>query len=126
MNATLADADAYFAPTNHVKFPVWKRFTADQKTAALATGRRTLERILDDTLESYHDTEFPRCDYALFEQALYILENLPITNADESMMAPTAMDIDSDDKTRRATPGVMSREALNWLVVGGGVTLSRG
>lgn len=78
--ATLSDADQYFRPNNHLNAYDWSKVETDQRTAAFNQAKRELEVYLDRDLEDpVTATEKYRDDYALFEQALYILMKTPRT-----------------------------------------------
>lgn len=126
-----AGAETYFDVENHLRAALWKKFTETQKKAALAQARRMLERIIGDgdILEDLEDTgnsTFPRPDYACYEQALWILQNMPMTNADETLAIPEATDPETEDRARKAQECVIAPEAIRWLVRGGSFILSRG
>lgn len=70
------DADAYFSPKNHVKAENWKAFSSDEKQAGFNQAKRELELSLGrDLQDPSTSTTRIRDDYALYEQALFILEN---------------------------------------------------
>ena len=73
---TVQDADAYFSPKNHVKAQSWKSFESDDKEAGFNQAKRELELSLGrDLQDPTSTTSKQRDDYALYEQALFILSN---------------------------------------------------
>lgn len=74
---TIADADEYYYPNNHIKSYSWRAYEPDEQEAALAHAKRMLEVSLGRDLEDPASTDVYRDDYAVFEQALYILDNVP-------------------------------------------------
>jgi hypothetical protein len=124
MAATLTNAEAYFAPTNHIKAPSWARYSDEQKAAALAGAKRTLNRACAST-----DIEVDRQatattspEYAIYEQALWILMTIPMYNAETTMAAAET----AAGEAGGVAPGPISPEALDLLVGTEGVVLSRG
>lgn len=79
----LVQADAYYAVANHIRHFDWDGYSEDEQKAALLQAERELDAHIGMTLEdSYSNTSFPiaewssyRPDYAVFEQALYLLNN---------------------------------------------------
>ena len=78
---TRTDADRYFAPNNHVKAFTWEGFDAGERDAGLAQAQREIVVFLGRDLCDPEDTDVYRDDYAVFEQALFLLENTPRTSA---------------------------------------------
>jgi hypothetical protein len=82
MTIDLNTANAYFSTGNHPEAKVWAGFTdPDTQAAAIAQAKRDIAlftksdpdaNLPDDPADP---VEFPRFDYAVFEQALFILEN---------------------------------------------------
>lgn len=79
----LAQADAYFAEGNHIQALDWLGYTDNERKAALLQSERVIDSHLGLMLETeYSTTSFPivenssyRPDYAVFEEALYLLDN---------------------------------------------------
>jgi hypothetical protein len=81
--AKLVIADAYYATGNHIRSYDWNEYVDDEKKASLLQAEREIDAHLGIALEeNYSSTSFPivdgssfRPDYAVFEHALYLLEN---------------------------------------------------
>ena len=79
----LTQADAYYATGNHINAHDWAKITDDDKKAGLLQSEREVNLYLGTDLEAnYSTTDWPmtscpnfRPDYAIFEDARYILEN---------------------------------------------------
>lgn len=69
------DANVYFAVTNHVRGLDWANYSTDERTGALAQAQRELELFIGRDAEDPATTDKFRDDYAIFEQAIYILDN---------------------------------------------------
>ena len=78
------DADLYFAATNHVRALDWANYSTDERTGALAQAKRELELFIGRDAEDPATTDRFRDDYAIFEQALYILDNTVRTVSSEN------------------------------------------
>lgn len=134
MAINLAGADKYFDKANHVRASEWEGFRdtrEDQLEGALAQATRQIARFMDDEPEEPADpadiTAFPREDYAVYEQALWIMANSSlVSNADQTAPAALATDPEEPDDVRRAQRNVYSPEAIRWLIRSGQVFLSRG
>jgi hypothetical protein len=128
MSATVSNAEAYFAPTNHIRAATWAKFEADQKAAAIAQAKRVLARAASvDDIETELDLDTGMsAEYAIYEQALWMLTNTPMANADETMPLPEATDPETESNARRAQTAIIAPEAMRWLTYDQGVTLERG
>jgi hypothetical protein len=79
----LTQADAYYAVGNHINAHDWAKLTDDDKKAGLLQSEREVNLYLGTDLETnYSNTDWPessnpnfRPDYAIFEDARFILEN---------------------------------------------------
>ena len=71
------DANEYFKSDNHLKSYDWTGYDTKLRVGALAQALRELQVGLGREMEDPDDDDTYRDDYAVFEQALYILENLP-------------------------------------------------
>ena len=128
--SSLSNAEIYFAPTNHIRSSSWSKFNTENKQAAIAQAKRDLNRTcrvsdIETDLE-HDDDDFTNPEYAIYEQALWMLQNLPMANADESFAVVHAADPETDSNARKAQRVIIAPEALRWLVRGGNMTLSRG
>lgn len=98
-------ADEYFGPRNHVKHSIWAGFDDDQRAAALAQAARQVSGKIGGDVAN--DTDIPdsfyRPSYAVFEQALYLLQNsFSIPNAEMTAPHFSAIDGDGDGIGSRA------------------------
>lgn len=128
MSATLTNAEIYFAPTNHIKAAFWGKFEPEMKQAAIAQAKRDLSRKAQ-VADIETDLELPdqaNVEYAIYEQAIWMLLNMPMTNADESFAVPTATDPETESNARKTQVAEIAPEAFRWLVPAGNITLSRG
>ena len=79
----LTQADAYYGVANHIRSLDWGSYVENEQKAALLQAEREIDAHLGIALEeNYSETSFPiseyssyRPDYAIFEQALYLLNN---------------------------------------------------
>ena len=129
MSASVTGSETYFAPANHLRASIWEKFEENQKAAAIAHAKRILNRAcaMDDIETEIDVTMEINPEYAIYEQALYMLMNAPVGNADGSFaMAAMAADPETEKKARKAETGLIAPEALAWLTSGSGVELSRG
>ena len=75
---TVEDANEYFLPSNHIKSYSWRKYNKDDKVAAFAQAVRVLQASQGREMEDPDsDDDTYRDDYAVYEQALFILENTP-------------------------------------------------
>jgi hypothetical protein len=81
---TITDANAFFAATNHVRALDWVNYSTDERTGALAQAKRELELFIGRDAEDPASTDRFRDDYAIFEQALFILDNTVRTVSSEN------------------------------------------
>ena len=128
--SSLANAEAYFAPTNHLRAASWARFDPDAKQGAITHANRFFSRLAGVAdIEAYVKVDVKQGinpEYAVYEQALWMLSNLPVANADASFAMPEATDIKTTSKARQGQIAEISPDALRWMVPGGYVTLARG
>lgn len=128
MSASLSNAEQYFAPDNHIKAAYWAKFDAPMKQAAIAQAKRELSRKAQ-VADIETDLELAaqaNVEYAIYEQAIWMLLNMPMTNADESFAVPTATDPETESNARKPQVAEIAPEAFRWLVPTGNITLSRG
>lgn len=129
MAIDLASANAYFAPSNHPRASVWSDFSTTERTGALAHAKRVLSRYLRQSVDeaATDDDDFPRHDLAVYEQAIWSLENSPLLrDGREEAAEALADDPEQSDGTRSASPHIVAPEAMRWLVRGGIVRIGRG
>lgn len=106
--------DEYFLPNNHIKSYDYRKFKDDEKEASFNQAVRELianqgrELVDPDTDDVYRD------DYAIFEQALFILINTPRRGADGGM--PVIDLAEKDEKNILERKGkLVSPEAALYL-----------
>lgn len=75
---TVEDADKYFSPDNHSRAADWKAIDEPTRRGALAQAVRELTSYTNRILEAPEPSEpVERDDWAVFEQALEILDRQP-------------------------------------------------
>lgn len=96
---TITDANTFFAATNHVRALDWSNYSTDERTGALAQAKRELELFIGRDAEDPASTDRFRDDYAIFEQALYILDETvrTIGSQNSAQMIET---VDSEQRER--------------------------
>ncbi len=115
---TVADADTYFAPDNHIAGNDWARYSASDHTAAWAQAKRYLEASIGRYMEDPANTDdVYRDDYAVSEMALHLLRTRPASSAPDSSVAPTIQPRkDKETVDREATTGdIIPAEVAMWL-----------
>lgn len=126
MEITPENADAYFAPGNHVEAEVWLKFAAAHRAGAIASARRAFERELRRAMREDETGTTHRDDFAVFEQALWMLLGSPWADASggDALGSLTgdapgqAASTRADGRRERWSP-----EALRWLGGDGAVTV---
>lgn len=118
MNITLERASEYFK--TRTTGAAWAEYSAEQKETALVQARRDLARALgrpirDDEPE-YREGDRTRDEYAVYEQALYVL----LRDATPKLGGGVVPSLEPDTaqsprKTIRTGQGKWSAEALSWL-----------
>jgi len=114
-------ADTYFGVNSHVQAYDWAKFSDDEKKAALVQAEREIDMFLGMELEDTYDTQsFPingapsfRPDYAVMEQAFFLLDNTART----ATSSTGAKMIESDDyqvEERTTGTGIAPR-AMQYL-----------
>jgi len=94
---TLTDANTFFAVTNHVRSFDWANYSEDERTGALAQAKRELELFMMRDAQDPAASDRFRDDYAIFEQALFILDNTVRTTTSEN----SAQMIETADTAQR-------------------------
>lgn len=79
---TVADADQFFLPSNHIKAHTWRKYNATEKSGAFNQAVRELTASQGRALQDPSDATIPSTDtyndwYAVCEQSLWILEQTP-------------------------------------------------
>lgn len=128
MSIDVAGAQAYFAAGNHSKAGIWSRFAPDLQKSGIAEARRVLGRLMKralvDPTDPADETEFPRDDYAAYEQAIWILENSSIADGSQAtakFIAGRAIPTEARERQRDE----LAPEAIRWLFRGR-IMVSRG
>jgi len=83
ITAKLAIADTYYGVNSHIMAHNWADVDEDDQKASLVQAEREVDMYLGISLEDrFDETSFPisgfanfRPDYAIFEHALFILDN---------------------------------------------------
>lgn len=108
-------AEVYFA--SHPRGAVWSAFPSEARTAAVAHARRILarglNRTLDDSLAAYAEGDRYRDDFAVYEQALHMLETGRVADATAGAPYPVATQPVDDGNGRPVD--LYAPEALRWL-----------
>jgi hypothetical protein len=113
-------SQTYFEPENHYKAAIWSGFDTERRTAAIATARRILARTLDRTINDdeadYIEGDRTRDEYAIYEQALWMLENGQIADGSGSGPVPILTGAtDTAGVDNKGVAGLYAPEALRWL-----------
>ena len=120
MAITKENAEVYFRSDNHTKSQKWSSFNDTEKTAAIAQARRDITMMMDITLDDneddYIEGDFIRNDYAVYEQALFSLQNTVSPNEEGS--GPQYEQTEPDAR-------MISPIARRWLGLTPQLTISR-
>lgn len=73
-NKTITDANTYYGGSNHVRAYDWDRYTTEERTGALAQAKREIEMFVGRDVRNPVASDRFRDDYAIFEQALFLLD----------------------------------------------------
>ena len=111
---TITDADNYFKPNVHLKAGSWDVYSAGDKQAALAQAQRVLELHLNSDASDPATTDRYRWDYAIFEQALFMLEELPKRKTSGAGVV-VSKSISGRDKEYKGGQVIISVEAQRFL-----------
>ena len=126
-----AGALTYFKTDNHLQGHRWASFSEAQQGAAIHQARRILSRILGDELDdaeaAYVEGDSYREEYAVYEQALWMLENSAFPNTQGTGPVYTAETPGTADNIRDSQKQYIAPEALRWLEIAPGqIRLERG
>ncbi len=113
---TTQNANAYFA--GHTLARAWDEYSGAQKDAAILRARRELSRELGrpmrDDEPAYKEGDQIRDEYAVYEQAAYLL--LRDVHPEGSGSAQPVLDAqEAPTLVPQAFCGKWSRDALRWL-----------
>jgi hypothetical protein len=128
MSITAETASDYF--NGHPAAATWAGVDDERKTAVIAHARRVLARALgrtiDDNEDAYEEGDETRDEYAVYEQALYLVENNLVANTEGSAPAFVAQ-TPTGKEGRKPDRWGIAPEALRWLGVRGtGVVVVNG
>lgn len=130
MSIDVTGANAYFRIGNHVKANVWNRFEPSHRegavTAAIRLFSRELRRPINTAEPEYAEGDRIREEYAIYEQALWMLEDTPIADAsggDAAAILRGKVDGLTAEQAYNHARGMFSPEALRWFGWGGHTTV---
>lgn len=114
------NAQTYFSATSHHKAAIWSAFGTSHRRGAVAAARRMLSRALgramNDSEAAYAEGDRTRDEYAVYEQALWMLEHGQVADATGNDPVPVLTgSVDVAAKGQGDTCSVFSPEALRWL-----------
>ena len=112
-----AGADTYFSEDNHLDSALWLAFDDEQRTAGVAQADRLLSRALGSPMTSETvDTDAAyQPDYAVYEQALYMLHHSnAVPNGEQSAPHWAASGTDGEEG-KRMNPLAICPEARKWM-----------
>lgn len=96
---TITEANTYFDANNHVRALDWLNHTTAERTGALAQAKREIELYIARDLNDPSATDRYRDDYAVFEQAMFILDETVRTINSQSS-AQYVETVDSEQRDR--------------------------
>ena len=112
---TITEANTFFAEANHVRSNDWSKYTTAERTGALAQAQRELEVYFNRSAEDPSATARYRDDYAIFEQALFILDETVRTRSSTTgARIIETVDSEQRDKYRGVTLCPM---AMRYLAI---------
>jgi len=78
MAIDITGANTYFGAAVHIRSESWTRIEKNRRIAAIATAIRLIQTHFSDDLDTDAtvDGDFPRHDAAVYEQALWMLEQI--------------------------------------------------
>ena len=127
MSIDLTSANAYFAEGNHPEANIWAGFADGGpkiQTAAIAGAKRDIALFAkldpDDNLpdDPTDITAFPRWDFAVFEQAIWILKNGSQVADGSQGTAKFITGRTEPDQARERQTNWISPAALRWAFRG--------
>ncbi|MDH3563104.1 MAG: hypothetical protein OEN49_06880 [Gammaproteobacteria bacterium] len=123
-------AATYFGASSHLNYGVWFAFSDEQQDAAIAHATRLITRALgtEVTNETTDTPSSYRPDYAVYEQAFFMLANSTAI-VDGTQTGPKFVSDDGTGQPReRRDVFTICREAQRWLnaSAGAGVQIARG
>jgi len=110
---TITDANAYYATTSHVRSFDWANYSTDERTGALAQAKREIELFINRDVTDPATTDRFRDDYAIFEQALFILdETVRTTTSENSAQMIETVDTEQRERNYGVTLCPMAQKYL--------------
>ncbi len=121
-----ASSLSYFE--GHLKSETWSQAAEPGGTAAIAQARKILSRglgrAMNDSEAAYSEGDTTRDEFAVYEQALFLIENGAIANGSGSGAQPILTgSIDDPGLPRTGERGLYAPEALRWLGFRGTTTI---
>lgn len=120
MAIDVTGANTYFGVTSHVKSSTWTAISTNLRTAAIAHAKRVIARFInvdvsDLTTDATDDDDFPRHDVAVYEQALWMVQQSDaVVNGEAS--APKVIGVKSEGAIEQNNFGwTISPEAMRFL-----------
>jgi len=117
MAINLIGANKYFKV--HAKSKIWKEFSEEQKTGGIENAKqhlsRELRRAMKEDEPPYEYGDERRDEYAVYEQALFILTQIGIVDGSTESVQSLAPTADEPEVRVSKTHGKWSPEALRWL-----------
>lgn len=113
------NAQVYFRGGNHHKSSVWAGFGQTHRLGAVATAKRVLSRALGRAMQEdeppYKAGDRRRDEYAVYEQALWMLEHGQIANAMGADPVPILTGQADVAGGADGPVALWAPEALRWL-----------
>ena len=111
----ITEANTFFAETNHIRSNDWSKYTTNERTGALAQAQRELEVYFNRDADDPASGDRYRDDYAIFEQALFILDETVRTQSSTTgARIIETVDSEQRDKYRGVTICPM---AMRYLAI---------
>ena len=111
----ITDADAYFGPESHVSHKAWNAFSPEERKAAIAQAKREVRQWLGRDLEDPSSVTAQIQDgYAVWEQALFILQNTDRTGRSGEKVTFNRVTRRRTDRSSINDVGLCAR-AMRWL-----------
>jgi len=109
----ISDANTYYAATNHVRSYDWLNYSTNERTAALAQAKRQIEMFMECDAYDPQATDRYRFDYAIFEQALFLLDETVRTK--ESVNSAQMVETVDTEQRDRYYGVTIAPEAMRFL-----------
>lgn len=126
----LPGANLYFKFGRHQAADIWAGYSKGARMGAVESAKRTFSRALgrrlDENLPPYDYGQRLRDDFAVYEQALFLLQQTTQPNAvreADPVVADAVNTERSDNVYDNSLVGIYSPEALRWLGWSGHVAI---